>query len=233
MRRSPFTRLYWLAGIWLLALCLLSVLGFYTGVRAKFQAPSELIDQNGAGVQVLDRNGQLLFEFAGPNGEIRTPVPLKQISPDLVNATVATEDDNFWQNPGVNFRGLMRAAYENLAFWKNGGLFRGPGGSSITQQLAKNLYIPEDERSHRSLDRKIKETVLAFELTRRYSKEQILEWYLNDVFYGNYAWGVEAASKRYFDKHAGELTLAEAAMLAGIPAAPATFDPLKDPFAAK
>ncbi|HEY7268950.1 MAG TPA: transglycosylase domain-containing protein, partial [Dehalococcoidia bacterium] len=148
----------------------------------------------------------------------------------MVDATVATEDANFWSNPGgLSIKGLARAAYENLAFWENGGLFRGSGGSGITQQLAKNLYIAPEDRASRSPTRKITEAMYAFELDRRYSKEQIMSWYLSQVNYGHGAYGIEAAAFRYFSKPPKDLTLGESALLAGLPKAPATYDPLKYP----
>ena len=203
----------------------------YASIVSGFAAPSSLINRND-GLTVLDRNGVVLFEFgrdAGP-GSI---TPLDQVSRNVIDATVATEDSDFWNNPGVNFKGLARAVYDNVSFWDGGGFLQGGGGSSITQQLAKNLYIPAPERSERSLGRKVKEAMIAFELNRRYSKEEILEWYLNSVYYGNGAYGVQAASYRYFNKPATELTQAEGAMLAGIPRAPALYDPLGNMEAAK
>jgi len=223
----------WMALAQLIVTGSLGLIILYAGIVLNFTSPERIVGADDGGIQVLDRNGEMLFEFAGPSGGFRTPVPLNQISPTLINATIATEDANFWENPGVNLKGLARATYENVAFWQNGGLFRGPGGSSITQQLAKNLYIPPEERAERDPLRKLREVFFAFELNRRYSKEQVLEWYLNEVFYGNSAYGAEAAARRYFDKHASELTLAEAAMLAGIPKAPAVYDPLGNPEAAK
>jgi len=215
----------------LVALVASSIL--YGRIASALVPPEQVLAGDGSGIQVLDRNGQVLFEFLDQGEGFRLPVSLDQVSPHVINATVAAEDADFWNNPGVNFRGLARALYENLAFWQMGGFFRGSGGSSITQQLAKNLYIPPEERTERSLTRKLRETIYALELERRYTKEQILEWYLNTVYYGNLAYGIEAASWRYFDKPARELTLAEAALLAGLPKAPAIYDPLRDLEAAK
>ncbi|MDP2948339.1 MAG: transglycosylase domain-containing protein, partial [Chloroflexota bacterium] len=155
---------------------------------------------------------------------LRNPVPLTEISPWLVQATISTEDASFYDNPGVNVRGVLRAAVENLTPF-GPGFLKGSGGSSITQQLVKNVYIPEKERSQRSIGRKIKEVVMALELRRRYADDQILGWYLNQVYYGNFAYGAEAASWRYFGKPAKDLTLAEAAMLAGMPQAPGKYTP--------
>jgi membrane peptidoglycan carboxypeptidase len=207
------------------------LLATYLSIVVNFTHPANLVHAN-AGLEVYDREGNRIFDFSEVPGN-KDIVPLSDISPHLINATVSTEDANFWNNPGVNFRGLLRAAWDNVAFWKHGGFFKGGGGSSISQQLAKNLYIPVNERQDRSLTRKVKEAFLAFELNRRYSKEGILTWYLNQLFYGNSAYGVEAASHRYFSKPAAELNLEEAAMLAGIPRAPAIYDPINNFEAAK
>jgi penicillin-binding protein 1C len=170
--------------------------------------------------RIYDRTGQtVLYEIIDPYGGNRTLVPISQIPDDLKNATIALEDKNFYENPGFDIRGLARAFISNL---------RGEriqGGSSITQQLIKNVIIPERERTEISYQRKLKETILAWELSRRYpgrqGKDQILEWYLNTINYGNLAYGVEAAAETYFGKHAYELTLPEAAMLVPIPQYPA------------
>ncbi len=124
----------------------------------------------------------------------------------------------------------MRAQrWENSPFGDSGQLFEGSGGSSITQQLVKNVYIPATERQERSIDRKLKETVYALELTKRYEKTRILEWYVNQISYGGVFNGVEAAAQGYFGKPASELTLAEAALMAGIPQSPAAYDPVTHP----
>ena len=143
-----------------------------------------------------------------------------------LEAAVSLEDRNYWENPGINVRGLLRAFISNL---QGGGV---QGGSSITQQLIKNVVIPAEERAQQSYARKIKEVILAIEVTRRYPKEKVLEWYLNYNFYGNLAYGVEAASQVYFGKSSTELSLAEAAMLAAIPQFPA-LNPIDNPEDAK
>ncbi len=180
-------------------------------------------------VRIFDRTGQhLLYESFDPRpfrGD-RTYVPLEEMSRWAISATVGLEDRSFWENPGVNFQGLARAFVSNV----RGGQVQ--GGSSITQQLIKNIIIDPEERYQRSYTRKIKEVILAMEITRQYSKEQILEWYLNYNFYGSFAYGVEAASRVYFDKPASELTVEEAAMLAAIPQFPALnpFDSPEDAY---
>ncbi len=181
--------------------------------------------------RIYDRNGPdgvLLYEYSRPYDGLRAPVRLHGVAQHFIDATVATEDASFWTNQGINLRGLLRAAWENFGVGSSDFL-GGSGGSSITQQLVKNVLIPAEERSGRTYDRvrgKIKETILAIELTDEYSKEQILEWYLNSIFYGNFSYGIGAASQRYFGKPPAELTLAESALLAGLPQAPTRYNPL-------
>jgi len=183
--------------------------------------------------RIFDRNGEdgvLLFEYARPYDGLRAPVRLHGVSQHMIDATVATEDSSFWTNEGINFRGLLRAAWENFGVGSSDFL-GGSGGSSITQQLVKNVLIPPEERTGRTLNRvrgKVKETILAVELTNEYGKEQILEWYLNSIYYGNFSYGIGAASQRYFGKAPSQLTLAESAMLAGLPQAPSRYNPLEN-----
>lgn len=180
-------------------------------------------------VRIYDRTGQnLLYESVDPRpfrGD-RTFIPLDEMSPWVWKSAVALEDRNFFENTGINLRGLMRAFVSNL----QGGAVQ--GGSSITQQLIKNAVIPVEDRAQQSYARKVKEVILALEVTRRYTKEQILEWYINYNFYGNLAYGIEAASQVYFGKSSADLTLAEAAMLAAIPNSPA-LNPIHNPDTAK
>lgn len=177
--------------------------------------------------KIYDRTGQrLLYEVIDPRGGDRQWLSLAAIPEDLRNATIAIEDKTFYTNPGYDAEGILRAFINNL---------RGrpiQGGSSITQQLVKNVLIPPGERTQQSYERKFRELVLAAESTRRYSKDQILEWYLNTNFYGNLAYGIDAASLVYFGKHATELSLAESAMLAAIPQYPA-LNPIDNPEQAK
>lgn len=180
-------------------------------------------------VRIYDRTGEfLLYESVDPRpfrGD-RTYVGLTEMSPWVTKAAVALEDRNYWENPGINVRGLLRSFVSNL----QGGAVQ--GGSSITQQLIKNVIIPAEERAQLSYARKLKEVILAMEVTRKYPKEKILEWYLNYNFYGNLAYGVEAASQVYFGKSSTELNVAEAAMLASIPQFPA-LNPIDAPEDAK
>ncbi len=208
-----------------------AAVGVYSSYADLVQDASEFTTQQEEfqTVRVYDSTGtQLLYESVDPRptGGDRTYIPLRDMSFWAYEAAIAAEDQNFYSNPGINVRGLTRAFIQNL----QGGAIQ--GGSSITQQLIKNVIIPEEERTQRSYARKIKEVALALEITRRYEKDQILEWYLNNNFYGNLAYGIEAASQVYFGKSASELSLAEAAMLAYIPNAPA-LNPIDAPDQAK
>ncbi len=223
-----------LFGVMVVGTMVMAVAGFVVyRVYANDMPPVEqLLSQNAGGAQIFDRNGNALYTFSNDLSGLRSPVPLSDVSLYLRQATIDTEDSSFYSNPGINIKGLLRAAYENF-LPGNPDFLQGSGGSSITQQFVKNVYIPEAERSQRSISRKLKETVYAMELTKRYSKDQILEWYLNQISYGGIYNGVEAASEGYFGKKANELTLGEAALLAGIPACPSCYDPLEHPEAAQ
>jgi penicillin-binding protein 1A len=150
--------------------------------------------------------------------EDRTPVPLSSVPTVLIDAVVSVEDSAFFEHEGVSVRGLVRAARQNAT---SGAVEE--GGSTITQQLVKNAMLTSD----RSYDRKAKEAVLAFRMERELSKEQILETYLNTVYFGAGAYGVQAASTRYFAKPLDQLTLPEAALLAGMISSPQRFDPVQ------
>jgi penicillin-binding protein 1C len=177
--------------------------------------------------KIYDRTGKvLLMEVIDPRTGDRTSLPLDQIPEDLRNATIALEDKTFYKNLGIDPAGIARAFIQNL----QGGHIQ--GGSSITVQLIKNILIPEEERYEISYARKFKEAILALEISRLYSKDQILEWYLNSNYYGNWAIGVEAAAQVYFGKHAQDLTLAECAMLAPIVQYPG-MNPIDNPEQAK
>jgi penicillin-binding protein 1C len=169
--------------------------------------------------RIFDRNGNLLYEILDPNAGRRTYVPLSKISPYLAAATIATEDKEFYNHPGFDVFAIVRAFWQN---YRSGETVS--GASTITQQLARNLLFTPEERARRTYDRKIREAVLAAEITRVYSKDEILELYLNENYYGNKAYGVEAAAQTYFGVSAGQLTLGQAAFLAGLPQAPAVYD---------
>lgn len=202
-----------------------STMGVYAFVAKDLAPPDNFGTREVARTaKIYDRKGELLYEVFDPQLGRRTTVPLREVSPYLVQATIATEDATFYENQGVDIRGIARAAWSAVTTQEIT-----QGGSSITQQLVKNVLIAEEERAQLSITRKLKEAILALELTRRYSKDEILEFYLNEINYGNLSYGVEAAARSYFDKSARELDLAESAMLAGIPQAPSRFSPILNP----
>ena len=188
--------------------------------------------------RILDRNGNLLYEILDPNAGRRTYVKLQDISPLLVAATIATEDKDFYSHPGFDPLAIIRAIWQNTTTGESVS-----GASTITQQLARALLLPPEERAQQTYQRKIREIILAAEITRRYSKDDILELYLNEIYYGNLSYGIEAAAETYFgpgidgqpnelnpqgtpkNGHlADDLTLAQASFLAGLPQSPAVYD---------
>jgi membrane peptidoglycan carboxypeptidase len=174
---------------------------------------------------IYDRHGTLLADI-GDQGDHRIVVPLSYISPNVINATIAVEDHTFYSNNGVDFGAVLRAA---LADYSHHGIKQ--GGSTISQQLVKQIFI--GAHPDNSLQRKAKEAALALELNRRYTKSQILEMYLNTIFYGSQTYGIEAAARSYFQTNAHDLNLAQASMLAGLPQAPTQYNPLINLVAAK
>lgn len=169
---------------------------------------------------MVDRNGRELFEFFDEGR--RTSVSLSEIPQDLINATIATEDDEFWTNIGIDIGATSLAVFQYLGAPADDTA----GGSTITQQLVRNVLFDYEYRNERSVTRKVEEILLAVALTGRMTKEEILELYLNEIYYGNLAYGVGAAAQIFFGKDVSELTLGESALLAGLPQAPASLDPL-------
>jgi penicillin-binding protein 1A len=169
------------------------------------------------GSKVYADDDELLTEF---QAERRIFVPLREIPHSLRDAVIAVEDHRFYSHHGVDVRGILRAAYANF---RHGRIVE--GGSTITQQLAKVLFLTPD----RSFQRKLKEAALALEFENRYPKDRILELYLNQIYLGHGAYGVEAAARTYFGKSVRELTLAQAALLAGLPRAPGSYSPFDRP----
>jgi 1A family penicillin-binding protein len=178
--------------------------------------------------KIYDRHGRLLYEITDPHQGLHSPLALVDIPRACLEATIATEDATFYRNPGVDARAILRALYINV---KGGEVLS--GGSTITQQLARNLLLSPQERLEISLTRKLREAILAWRLARTYTKDEILSLYLNETYYGNLAYGIEAASRTYFGKHAAELDLAECALLAGLPQSPANYNPLENPDTAR
>lgn len=170
---------------------------------------------------VYDINGRVINGLTPQN---RISVSLQEISPDFINALIAVEDKNFYRHHGVDIIGIFRAVVVNI---KAGKVVE--GGSTITQQTAKNIFLSNE----RTFTRKIKELYYTFQLERKYSKDEILAIYCNSIYFGQGAYGVEAAARTFFGSSAGDLTLAQAALLAGVPRWPDRYDPYKHPEDAK
>lgn len=199
-----------------------AVFGLVQWLRRDLPTPEQVASvQAPVKTLVFDARGRVLHEFYREN---RSPVPLKSIPRNLVNATLSTEDRSFFTHWGVDLWGIARAAVTDVMHRR-----RAQGGSTITQQLARNLFLTHE----RTFTRKLKEVALAIELERNYSKEQILEMYFNQIYFGEGAYGVEAAAKTYFGKPLSELSLSECALVAGIPANPSLYSPRRRPKAAE
>ena len=154
----------------------------------------------------------------------RTLIPLSEMPEHLIHAFIAAEDARFYAHKGLDFHSIFRAFVKNL---KAGGIVQ--GGSTITQQVTKSFLLT----SERSYERKIKEAILAYRIDKRFTKDQILYLYLNQIYLGHGAYGVEAAAGNYFGKSAQDLSIAECAMLAGLPQAPSRYSPFNHPERAK
>jgi 1A family penicillin-binding protein len=172
--------------------------------------------------QMYDRNGELIAAFY--KDQNRSMVPLEQISPWVIRATLAIEDRRFYDHFGLDLRGMLRASAVNLAQ-----MDKVQGASTITQQLARNMFLSHE----RTWKRKIREALLSLQLEMKYSKDEILEQYLNQIYYGHSAYGIQAAARLYFDKDASDLSLAESALLAGVPKGPLYYSPFLHPDSAK
>jgi penicillin-binding protein 1A len=205
-----------------LALAILAVAGVAIAAFVFWPAdlpPAKALEEYAPslGSRVYSDDDEFLTEF---QAEKRIFVPLQQIPPHLRNAIIAVEDARFYSHFGVDVRGILRAAYANF---RHGRVVE--GGSTITQQLAKVLFLTPDRR----FSRKVKEALLALELEKRYSKDRLLELYLNQVYMGHGAYGVEAAARMYFGKSVQDLTLPEAALLAALPRSPGNYSPFEHP----
>ena len=173
--------------------------------------------------QVFSDDGTLVGEFYLEEGR-RYPIKIADVPPRVRNAFLASEDASFYTHKGIDPVSILRAVFANL---KQGGAKQ--GGSTITQQVVKNLLLTPEKK----LERKAKEAILSFQLETRLTKDEILQLYLNQIFFGNRAYGIKAAAKHYFMKEVADLTLAEASLLAGLPKAPSNFSPLSNPQAAR
>jgi penicillin-binding protein 1A len=227
-RRADRIRRRRRAGVVLAVLALAVVVGALSAGLGAGAALSQSCDLNslrpveiGQNSFVFARDGSVLGSI--PAERNREPVSNRQMSKWLPRATVSIEDRRFYRHGGVDYEGIARAAWKDVTAGRVV-----EGGSTITQQLVRNLYIGQEK----TLNRKVKEACLAIKLSRKWPKSKILNEYLNTVYYGNHAYGVEAASQTYFSKRASQLTLLESAMLAGLPQAPSIYDPFHSPQAA-
>ncbi|MDZ7331176.1 MAG: PBP1A family penicillin-binding protein [candidate division KSB1 bacterium] len=212
MKRLPSIskRKTWIAV--LLGLLVMLMILFFRLVLTLPQLPDRLHDLAlSTPSEIYSDSGELILVLTN-----RKEVRLSQVSPYFIKAILAMEDAEFFRHHGINKKGLMRALFNHFIRWRRAG-----GGSSITQQLAKNLYFSFE----RSWGRKVRELLLACQMEQRYTKEEILEAYCNQIDFGSNAFGIEQASETYFAKHADELTLAEAAFLANLPRWPSRYNP--------
>ncbi len=197
-----------------LVITTLCIVIFYFFILKDLPSPTKLSSTSTPqSTQITDRNDNLLFTIYGARNQ--THVSLKDTTKYLQQATIATEDKDFYRHGAIDIRGIVRATYTNLTGKQL------QGGSTITQQLVKNGLLTQE----RTITRKIKEVILAFVTEVLYSKDKILEMYLNQSPYGGTSWGVESASQTYFGKHAKDLNLAESALIAGLPESPTSFNP--------
>lgn len=209
-------------------MALLLITGGYFWLSTDLPAPGHLRAQAARGnTRILDRHGHVLYQVPDPFGGYQHPVPLDSIPVALQYATIAVEDARFYHHPGIDARGILRATWSNLRHRRIVA-----GGSTITQQLARNFLLDPHYAHSRTLERKARESILALKLTAHFSKDEILALYLNQTYYGNMAYGVESAAQRFFGKPVHELDLAECALLAGLPQAPSRYNPFANPQAA-
>jgi penicillin-binding protein 1A len=216
-RMSPRTRLIVLPPVIAFVVASLALVTMLVAYTITIPDPLSLRTKvSGQPIRILARDGSVLAE----RGTAHDYIPLDLLPKRVIDAVIATEDRRFWTHWGFDPAGLVRAVFVNL---RSGRFVQ--GGSTLTQQLAKNLFLSPE----RTLGRKVEEVVLALWLELRLSKEEILELYLNRVYFGGGAYGIEAAAQRYFDKSARALTLAEAAVIAGLLKAPSRFAPTSSP----
>ncbi len=209
-------------------LLLALLVGGYFWLSTPLPGPSQLRERAAPGnTRIVDRHGRLLYAIPDPFDSYQKPVALAAIPLHLRQATIAIEDRSFASNPGVDPRGIARAGWANL---HSGAVVA--GGSTITQQLARNFLLDPALAQQRTFERKLRESVLALKLTTSYSKDEILALYLNQTFYGGMSYGVEAAAQHFFGKPVRDLDLAECALLAGLPQAPSAYNPFSNPAAA-
>lgn len=212
-KKSPMRRFLWIVGILVFLIIAGAGCGFIGATMSDLPEVANV--KPAASSQIYDVHGNLITTVHAT--ENRLPVKLSQVPKDLQNAFIATEDNRFYSHHGVDPIGIMRAIWVNIA---HDGVAE--GGSTITQQLARNAFLTQD----RTLKRKIMEAMLAIRIEQYYTKQVILEMYLNQIYFGQGAYGVQAAAHVYFGKNVQDLDLAQSAMLAGLPQSPNYYSPL-------
>ena len=190
---------------------------FYLNILKDLPNVNEIYNPPKLSTRILDRNGVLLYKFY--ENEDRSWTPLSKIPKSLIAATISIEDKDYYKHHGLSFKGIIKAAVYNV--FKKSEEDKPRGGSTITQQLVKSVFFS----SERSFQRKIKEAILAILVERKLSKDEILERYFNQVAYGGETYGAQEASRKYFGKDVSDISVAEAAFLAGLPAAPSSYSP--------
>lgn len=212
--KKLFRRLLWL-GAWLIALILIWIFFYVAWISRDLPNPNQLIDREIAqSTKIYDRSGEhVLYEISGD--EKRTLVSLAEIPDHVKQATISIEDKNFYKHSGFSVWAMFRTAITNVVFR------RSAGGSTLTQQFIKNAVLSPEK----TFSRKIKELIMAYRLEKKFSKDEILQMYLNEIPYGSNAYGVEAASQKYFGKSVRDASLAEAAVLAAIVQTPTRYSP--------
>ncbi len=211
--KAKLLRFLALASFFVLLISLLSFAVLFVWSARNLPSPDKVVRHEGFASKIVDRNGETLYEVYGE--QRRLPVNWEEIPLSLRQATIAIEDKNFYQHQGFDPFGWLRAIY-SIVFKHTLA-----GGSTLTQQLVKNVLLS----SQRTLTRKLKEFILAIQIEHKYSKDQILQMYLNEAPYGGTAWGVAAAAETYFGKPVKELNLVESAILAGLPQRPSYYSP--------
>lgn len=214
--KTIFFLLIWLAGV-----ALIFLIGAFAYFAKDLPNPEQITERRVVeSTKIYDRTGKiLLYDVHGE--EKRTVIPFEEIPQHVKNATIVIEDDNFYHHFGIDFKGIARSFLYNLTGREVLGKRVSTGGSTITQQFIKNAILTPEK----TLIRKIKEAILAIEMEIKYSKDEILDFYLNQVSYGSNAYGVEAAAQTFFNKNAKDLTIAESALLAALTQAPSYYSP--------
>ncbi len=202
-----------ISGFFLLVFSFLSLIAVFAWVSKDLPSPSKLTRRDGFATRIMDRHEKVLYDVY--KDAKRSPVGWEEVPDYLKLATVSVEDKEFYSHPGFSVRGIVRAVYSIIAH------HRLEGGSTLTQQLVKNVLLTPE----RTISRKVKEFILSLQVERKYNKDEILLMYLNEAPYGGSAWGVGAATEQYFGKKVADLNLVESAFLAGLPQRPSVYSP--------